>query len=132
MDSTKKSIVFVCIGNACRSQMAEGLARHLGQDIWEVHSAGSNPAGFVAPLSLEVLQEKGIELSHHFSKGIPDLPKQDFDYVVTMGCGDRCPTLSGKKRLDWQIPDPIGESKEFFREVRDDLEKRIRELLEEL
>lgn len=129
MTERKKSIVFVCFGNACRSQMAEGWGRHLGGDEWEAYSAGSNPAGWVAPHSVRVMAEKGIDIAGHYSKGVGELPIQEFDYVVTMGCGDNCPTLKAGTRLDWQIPDPVGQSEEVFRQVRDDLEKRIRNLL---
>jgi len=128
MSAPKKSVVFVCLGNACRSQIAEGLARHLGGEDWEVYSAGSHPAGFVAPEAIEVLREKGIDISHHYSKGIPDLPSLEFDFVVAMGCGDHCPTIKGRRRLEWKIQDPIGQPLEFFREVRDDIEERIRKL----
>jgi protein-tyrosine-phosphatase len=117
------SILFVCIGNACRSQMAEGLARHLGGGRVLPFSCGSRPAGFVAPQAVKVLAEKGIDISGQFSKGIDQVPQKSFDYVVTMGCGDACPIVSAKQRIDWQIPDPIGESEIFFREIRDQIER---------
>lgn len=123
------SILFVCVGNACRSQMAEGFARSHGPKDLVVYSAGSHPAGFVAREAIESMREKGIDISKHYSKGINDLPKLPFDYVVTMGCGDDCPLVPAKNRLDWEIPDPIGRSPEFFRSVRDDLEARIKKLL---
>ena len=109
--------------------MAEGLARHLAGDIWEVHSAGSNPAGFVAEEAVSVLGEIGIDISQHYSKGVDELPRKEFDIVITMGCGDRCPNLREKQRLDWAIEDPIGRSPEFFRRIRDLLESKIKELL---
>jgi len=123
------SIVFVCVGNACRSQMAEGFARHWGRAEWQVYSAGSQPAGFVAPLAVEAMRERGIDISGHHSKGTKDLPKIKFDYVVTMGCGDACPLLPSKARLDWQIADPIGRSIQFFRKVRDEIEAKVNVLL---
>lgn len=109
--------------------MSEGWGHHYGGDGWEVFSAGSNPAGFVAEEAIEVMAEKGVDISSHHSKGIQELPYQSFDLVVLMGCGDNCPTLKAKKRLSWDIPDPIGQSLDIFRQVRDDLGVRIKELL---
>ncbi|MDX1411081.1 MAG: arsenate reductase ArsC [Nitrospirales bacterium] len=127
--SPQKTVVFVCVGNACRSQMSEGIARHLAGDQWEAYSAGSMPAGFVAQEAVDTMKARGIDISGQYSKGVDELPVQDFDLVVTMGCGDSCPTLKAKERLDWPIPDPIGREPEFFEEVARDLEKRIRRLL---
>jgi protein-tyrosine-phosphatase len=127
-----KSILFVCVGNACRSQMAEGFARHYGPEDLIVYSAGSAPAGFVAREAVEGMREKGIDITRHSSKGVYDLPLQDFDVVVTMGCGDSCPAVGAKRRIDWVIPDPIGRGLAFFRQVRDDLEEKILGLLREL
>ena len=76
------------------------------------------------------MQEKGIDISEHYSKGIDDLPAIEFDYVVTMGCGDNCPTLKAKNRLDWAIPDPIGQGEDYFRQVRDTIEANVRDLLQ--
>lgn len=124
-----KSILFVCVGNCCRSQIAEGFARHLGQPDLVVYSAGSHPAGFVAPAVVEMMKEKGIDISGQYSKGLDEIPSMDFDIVVTMGCGDFCPSVKAKKRVDWKIPDPIGRSPEFFRKVRDDIEAKVKGLL---
>lgn len=110
--------------------MAEGFARALAGDNIEIYSAGSNPAGFVAPEAIKAMAEKGIDISGHHSKGIDDLPAIEFDTVVTMGCGDNCPTLKAKHRLDWPTPDPIGRGPEFFREVCEMIEERVRALLE--
>ncbi len=131
MASEKKSVAFVCVGNSCRSQMAEGFGRHLLGPAWEVYSAGSRPSRLIDPLAIEVMAELGIDISSQSSKSIADLPIKKFDLVVTMGCGDACPTLQAVKRLDWQIPDPIGQSQDFFREVRNELERKIRALVEE-
>jgi arsenate reductase len=125
----KKSVAFICVGNACRSQMSEGLARHLAGDHWKVYSAGSRPAGFVAPEAVAAMAKRGIDISRQHSKGVEDLPLQEFDWVITMGCGDFCPTLRGKKILDWPIPDPIGQGPEVFEKVAENLEARIRQLL---
>lgn len=128
----QQSILFVCIGNACRSQMAEGWAKHMSKDNLRAYSAGSHPAGFVAEKTVLVMKEKAIDISKHYSKGIVDLPKIQFDYVVTMGCGDACPLVPAKKRFDWKIPDPIGHPIEYYREVRDLVEEKVRAMMEEL
>jgi protein-tyrosine-phosphatase len=131
-----KTILFVCVGNACRSQMSEGFARAIanaeGREDLVIYSAGSAPAGFVAREAIEGMKEKGIDISRHYSKGVYDLPLQEFDVVVTMGCGDSCPYVKAKRRVDWQIPDPIGRGIDFFRQVRDDLEAKILDLLNEM
>jgi len=125
-------ILFVCIGNACRSQMAEGFARHLGGEAVEACGAGSRPAGFVAAGAIEAMKEIGIDISQQTSKSVEAFRGQDFDVVVTMGCGDACPWVPAKRRLDWKIPDPIGQSPEFFRKVRGQIEGLVRDLLAEI
>jgi arsenate reductase (thioredoxin) len=129
-----KTILFVCVGNACRSQMAEGFGRAIakaqGREDVIIYSAGSAPAGFVAREAIEGMREKGIDISRHHSKGVFDLPLREFDIVVTMGCGDSCPYVKAGHRIDWQIPDPIGRGLPYFRQVRDDLETRVKKLLD--
>lgn len=124
-----KSLLFVCVGNACRSQMAEGFARHYGPEDLVVYSAGSAPAGFVAREAIEGMKEKGIDISRHSSKGLLDLPLEEFDVVVTMGCGEVCPPVKAKERIKWEIPDPIGRNRAFFRRVRDEIERKVQDLL---
>lgn len=126
-----KTLLFVCIGNACRSQMAEGFARHFGNNGLVVYSAGSHPAGFVAREAIDGMKEKGIDISKHYSKGTDELPIDEFDTVVTLGYGITCPDITAKKKVEWEIPDPIGHGMEFFRQVRDELEKKIQDLLKE-
>jgi len=128
----KPKILFVCIENSCRSQMAEGFAKILGKDQFEIFSAGSNPSGKVDDLAIEVMKEKGIDISRQQSKGFKDLPYKNFDYVITMGCGDACPFVPSKESIDWGIEDPKGKSKEKFRKTRDEIEKKIKEFLKEL
>ncbi|MHA2611165.1 MAG: arsenate reductase ArsC [bacterium JZ-2024 1] len=118
-------ILFVCVGNSCRSQMAEGFARKLVGDKYEVYSAGSRPAGFVAPLAIEVMKEKGIDISGQYSKGLDAIPPGPYEIVVTMGCGDDCPYVPAKTRIEWKIPDPIGCDISFYRAVRDLIEENI-------
>ncbi len=126
-----KSVLFICVGNACRSQMAEGFARSYGPQDLVVYSAGSAPAGFVAREAIEGMKEKGIDISRHYSKGIESIPLLEFDYVVKMGCGDFCPATEAKKRIDWKIPDPIGRGIDYFRKIRDEVEEKVKGLLAE-
>lgn len=127
-----KTLLFVCVGNACRSQMSEGFARAHAPKDWVIYSAGSAPAGFVAREAIEGMREKGIDISRQYSKGLSEIPAIEFDAVVTMGCGDVCPYVKAKRNVDWKIPDPIGRGIGFFRQVRDDLEEKILVLLKEL
>lgn len=124
-----KRILFVCVENACRSQMAEGWAKHLGGGKIEVRSAGSKPSGRVNPLAVQVMQEAGVDIRAQKSKGLPDPDEGEWDVVVTMGCGDACPHIPAKRREDWTLPDPKGKPIAFFRSVRDDIHRRVEELL---
>lgn len=130
--SAKARVAFVCWGNACRSQMAEGFARALGGARVEAWSAGSHPAGWVHELALELMKEKGVDISSQRSKGLSDLPAGEWDIVVTMGCGDDCPALRAKRRIDWELADPVSMPKAQFRRIRDEIERRVRALLAEL
>lgn len=125
-----KKLLFVCVGNACRSQMAEGFARHFGKGKVEAYSAGSRPAGFIAPEAVQTMKERGIDISGQTSKSMEEFRGREFDVVITMGCGDACPWMPAKLRLDWQIPDPIGKDADFFRMVRDRIESLVNGLLE--
>ncbi len=125
-------IVFVCVENARRSQMAEGFANAFGQGEIEVYSAGSRPASQIDPLVIEVMKEKGIDLSGKRPKGLNDLPPVEMDYLVTMGCEETCPAVLAKKIIEWEIPDPKERPIDFFREVRDIIENRARALFEEI
>ncbi len=129
---TVQRVVFVCVENSNRSQMAEAFARLYGADRVEAFSAGSRPSGRVNPKAVEAMRELGYDLAAHQSKGLADLPAGEFDAAVTMGCGDQCPTLRAKRRLDWQIPDPRDLPPEEFRRVRDLIGEKVKELLEDL
>src|SRR4051812_43623400 len=117
--------VFVCVENSNRSQMAEAFARMAGVDAY---SAGSRPSGKVNPKAIEAMKELGYDLTAHYSKSLDDLPPVQFDVAVTMGCGEACPTLNATRREDWQIPDPKDLTPEQFREVRDLIGKKVKEL----
>jgi protein-tyrosine-phosphatase len=123
------SVLFVCVANSCRSQMAEAVAKSLSQGRWDVWSAGSHPSGRVHPLALQMMGEIGLDLTPHYSKGLPEVPARQWDYVVTMGCGDRCPTVNAKHRIEWDIPDPIGIPLEEARRIRDQIIERVRTLV---
>ena len=128
----KKRISFVCVENARRSQMAEGFANAFGQGRLEVFSAGSHPSPEIDPLVIEVMKEKGIDLSSKKPKSLNDLPPIEIDYLITMGCEETCPAVLAKKIIEWEIPDPKGKSIAIFREVRDLIEDKVRTLLNEI
>ena len=123
--------MFVCVENACRSQIAEAFARHYGGPRVLAASAGSRPRGSVDTTTIAVMAEQGIDLRSQRSKGLEDLPSHAWDAVVTMGCGDACPSLPAKQRLDWQIPNPAGQSLEGYRQIRDLIEQRVQALLDQ-
>jgi arsenate reductase len=127
-----KRIVFVCVENSNRSQMAEAFARIHGSGKVEAYSAGSRPSGKVNPKAVESMKEIGYDLAEHRSKSLADLAGLEFDVAVTMGCGDECPFLRARQRVDWNIPDPKALSPEQFRAVRDTIEGKVKTLLESL
>jgi arsenate reductase len=127
-----KRVLFVCVENSCRSQIAEGWARHLGKGALEAYSAGSKPSGKVNPDAVKVMSEAGIDISGQPSKGFLDLPVKEFDYVVTMGCKDVCPFVPAKKHIEWQIEDPKGKDLDFFRKARDVIKMKVIGLIKAL
>jgi arsenate reductase len=124
-------VLFVCYGNAARSQMAEALANHLGKENVRAFSAGSHPLGMILPETYEVLQEKGVSLDGHWSKGIEEVPVGEMDVVVSMGSEVTCPVPAGfqGRLIEWNIPDPCARDLEFFRSVRDFIERHVKTLL---
>ena len=120
------SVLFVCVANSFRSQMAEAAAKALGGAAWEVWSAGSHPGGRVHPLAMELMREAGYDLSAHRSKGLDEVPAREWDYVVTMGCGDACPTVRARQRLDWNLPDPAALPPREARAARDRIIELVR------
>jgi len=126
----KIRILFVCVENSCRSQMAEGFANKYGGDKIEAFSAGSKPSGIVNPTAIEVMRKIGIDISKNISKGFETLPYNKYDYVVTMGCKDVCPYFPAKEQIDWQIADPKGKPFEEFKKTRDEIGSKVKELIE--
>ncbi|MGW4437773.1 arsenate reductase ArsC [Streptomyces sp. NPDC004596] len=128
----RPSVLFVCVHNAGRSQMAAAFLTHLGGDRVQVRSAGSAPADTVNPSVVEAMAEAGIDISAEVPKVLTVEAVQASDVVITMGCGDTCPVFPGKRYLDWALPDPAGQGVDAVRPIRDEIEKRIRGLLDEI
>jgi arsenate reductase (thioredoxin) len=129
---SKPSVLFVCVHNAGRSQMAAGWLRHLAGDAVEVRSAGSLPGDQVNPAAVEAMAEVGIDISDQRPKVLTADAVEASDVVITMGCGDVCPVFPGTRYLDWELEDPAGKGVESVRPIRDEIERRIRGLLGEL
>lgn len=133
--NNKVKVLFVCVGNMCRSQMAEGFARHHGSDLIEAYSAGTHHTGQVSRQAIAVMGEKGIDITRQYSKGLEDVPLLEMDYVITLGCcsaDELCPVAYRGGKIDWPIEDPIGHSSMIFERVRDDIEIRVNQLLERI
>jgi arsenate reductase len=126
------SVLFVCVHNAGRSQMAAGWLRHLAGDAVEVRSAGSLPGDQVNPAAVQAMTEVGIDISDQRPKVLTTDAVEASDVVITMGCGDACPVFPGKRYLDWPLDDPAGQGVAAVRPIRDEIERRIRGLLDEL
>ena len=126
------SVVFLCVHNAGRSQMAAGWARHLGGDRVAVTSGGSDPAAQVNPAAVEAMAERDVDIQAAQPQRWTDADVEAADVVVTMGCGDTCPVFPGVRYTDWPLPDPAGQGVEAVRPIRDEIERRVRELLDEL
>lgn len=127
-----KKLLFVCVENSCRSQIAEAFARLHGGAGVEAYSAGSRPSGQVNPKAIETMKEIGYDLGGHDSKSLNDIPDVEYDFVATMGCGDECPYVRTKRREDWQIPDPKNLPRDQFRETRDLIESKVKDVLAQL
>ena len=132
MKVNKPYVVFLCVHNAGRSQMAAGWLRHLADDGAEVFSGGSKPASDVNPAAVAAMAEAGVDIAGELPKPWTDEVVEAADVVVTMGCGDACPILPGKRYEDWAVPDPAGQGVEAVRSIRDDIEQRVRRLMDEL
>ncbi|MGA7148082.1 MAG: metalloregulator ArsR/SmtB family transcription factor [Microbacterium sp.] len=132
VSTAKPTVLFVCVQNAGRSQLAAGILRQLGGDEIVVRTAGSAPAGDVRHTVVTALDEIGVPLDGEFPKPLTDEAVRAADVVVTMGCGDACPVYPGRRYLDWDLEDPVGKSLDEVRAIRDDIEARVRALLAEL
>ncbi|SOX56506.1 arsenate reductase ArsC [Mycobacterium ahvazicum] len=126
------SVLFVCVHNAGRSQMAAALLMHLAGDRIEVRSAGTEPADRLNPVVITAMSELGIDLAGRTPRLLTGEAVQSSDVVITMGCGDRCPYFPGVSYRDWQLPDPAGQTLEAVRAIRDDIARRVRALIAEL
>lgn len=125
----KPKLLFVCVENSNRSQMAEAFARMHGA---EAYSAGSRPSGQVNPKAIAAMQERGYDLSRHDSKSLEQIPEGPYDAVITMGCGDECPFIPAARREDWALPDPKHMDPPEFLKVRDEIEARVVDLIAQL
>ncbi|MEU9920790.1 arsenate reductase ArsC [Streptomyces griseoluteus] len=131
-DTAVPSVLFVCVHNAGRSQMAAAFLTHFAGDRVQVRSAGSAPADTVNPAVVEAMAEAGIDITAEVPKVLTVEAVQASDVVITMGCGDTCPVFPGKRYLDWELPDPAGQGVDAVRPIRDEIEKRIRGLVDEI
>lgn len=127
----KFKVAFVCTGNSCRSQMAEGWAKHLGSEFFEVYSAGTHPVKEVNPNAVTVMKDAGVDISSHKPKLLDEIPNE-IDILITMGCGVQCPYLPTKYKEDWGLEDPVGKPVEEFRKVRDVIEIKVNELIDKI
>ena len=128
----RPEILFLCVHNAGRSQMAAAFAREIGGERIVVHSAGSAPGETLNPAVVNAMRERGIEISGERPRKLTDEMAHSADVVVTMGCGDACPVYPGKRYLDWELTAPAGRSIDEVRDIRDDVEKRVNDLIDEL
>ncbi|WP_091343898.1 arsenate reductase ArsC [Micromonospora rhizosphaerae] len=129
---SKPSVLFVCVHNAGRSQMAAGWLRHLGGDAVEVRSAGSEPAEQINPMAVEAMREVGIDITANKPKILDYATAEASDVLITMGCGDVCPVFPGKRYEDWKLDDPAGQGLDTVRRIRDEIRSRVENLLAEL
>src|SRR4051794_18914260 len=130
--SDKPTVLFVCVLNAGRSQMAAGWLRHLAGDIVEIRSAGSAPADQINPVAVEAMREVGIDITDQSPKLLDRDTAQASDVIITMGCGDVCPVFPGKRYEDWKLDDPAGQDLDVVRAIRDDIRLRIETLLTQI
>jgi protein-tyrosine-phosphatase len=132
MSTHKPTVLFVCVHNAGRSQMAAGFMNSIGAGRVEVLSAGSAPKDSINPIAVQAMQEVGIDISNNVPKVLTPEAVQESDAVITMGCGDACPFYPGKRYEDWVLDDPAGQGIESVRVIRDDIKRRVEQLLSEL
>jgi arsenate reductase len=124
-----KKILFVCVENSNRSQMAEAFAKMHGEGKVEAYSSGSRPSGIINPKAIAAMKELGYDLTTHQSKSLDEIPQIKYDYAITMGCGDECPFVMAEHRDDWKLDDPKYLEPSEFNKVRDEIERRVKELV---
>ena len=127
-----KYLLFVCVENSNRSQMAQAFATIYGKDKVIAYSSGSRPSGKINPKAIAAMQELGYDLSSHQSKSLDEIPKVQYEYAISMGCGDECPLVDAKNREDWQLPDPGNMESEEFNKVRDEIKHKVIWLLKQI
>lgn len=127
-----KKILFVCVENSNRSQMAEAFAKIHGKGKIEAYSSGSKPSGKINPKAIAAMKEVGYDLTKHDSKSLDQIPQIKFDYAITMGCGDECPLVLAEHRDDWKLEDPKNMNPLQFNKVRDEIERRVKDLIEKI
>jgi protein-tyrosine-phosphatase len=132
MSDKKATVLFVCVHNAGRSQMAAGYLQSLAGDRLQVLSAGTQPKDQVNPSAIEAMAEEGIDIANNVPKVLSDETVKDSDYVITMGCGDACPFFPGKTYLDWPLNDPAGKGVEEVRPIRDEIRAKVEALIAEI
>ena len=127
-----KKILFVCVENSNRSQMAEAFANIHGKGKVEAYSSGSRPSGLINPKAIAAMKELGYDLTTHDSKSLDEIPQINYDYAITMGCGDECPFIKAFHRDDWKLDDPKHMEPVEFNKVRDEIERRVKDLINNL
>jgi arsenate reductase len=132
MSEKKATVLFVCVHNAGRSQMAAGYLQALAGDRVQVLSAGTEPKNEINPSAIAAMSEEGIDIANNSPKVLTDEAVKESDYVITMGCGDKCPFYPGKKYLDWVLEDPAGKGVDAVRPIRDDIRARVEGLIAEI
>jgi protein-tyrosine-phosphatase len=126
--ASKKKVLFLCVENSCRSQIAEAFATNTCNEYFEAYSSGSKPSGVVNPKAIASMARAGVDMSSHTSKSIRELPTREFDLTVTMGCGDFCPEVTSKAMVDWGIPDPKFLEESEFDQIRDLIAEKVESL----
>lgn len=129
-----KKVAFICYANACRSQIAEGLSKTIGMGFYKAYSAGINPLGRVCEEVVELMEKRGIDISDQYSKGLDDIPLEDMDFVITMGCCSAdsiCPVFFMGKKINWDIPDPYRMGKHAFEQVLGIIENKLKKFVKE-
>ena len=127
-----KEVLFVCVENSCRSQMAEAFGNIHGEGVIRSYSGGSHPSGVVNEKAIAAMEDIGYDLTAHISKSLDDIPQVEYDYVVTMGCGDECPYVLARKREDWKIPDPKHMEMTDFQQVRNTIQEKVIQLIKQI